>query len=244
MDPAYARSYRMLYEQHWWWRAREELLVDTIRKVAGGRRDLRILDVGCGSGLFFDRLGEFGTTLGVEPDPLLATADARHRDRIHIGDLSTLPPNDGFDLILFLDVLEHMESPEPALAHALSMLHHGGRAVITVPAFQLLWSSHDEINHHRRRYTASSLTGLIRSAGGRVERVRYFFHWTFPVKLGVSLLERIRGPGGPERLPPDLLNRSLYALSRLEERLLGPLRLPFGTSLLAICSKAQDRTAG
>jgi SAM-dependent methyltransferase len=236
MDPEYARSYRELYERHWWWRAREDLLVETLRGLYGGRCNLKILDVGCGSGLFFSRLSEFGTAVGVEPDPLLAEADTRHRDRIHAGDLSTLPAGDAFDLILLLDVLEHIDAPETDLARAFSILKSGGLALVTVPAFQLLWSSHDEINHHKRRYTASSLTDLIRGAGGHVHWVRYFFHWTFPAKLCIRLLEKLGVGGGSERVPPHNVNRALYTISRLEQRAVGPLHLPFGTSVMAVCS--------
>jgi SAM-dependent methyltransferase len=240
MDSSYASAYRELYQEHWWWRAREALLVKVIRRHCGARKDLRILDVGCGPGLFFDRLQEFGTVAGVEPDVGLAEADPRYRELIHAGDLASLPAQDGFDLILFLDVLEHIPAAEAVLARAMQMLRRGGRIVVTVPAFMALWTSHDVINQHVRRYTRRSLRDLIVKAGGRPHRIHYFFHWTVVAKLAVRLRERIRGPGGAERLPVAFVNRVLYIVSRMEQRILTPLRPPFGTSLLAVCSRADE----
>jgi SAM-dependent methyltransferase len=236
MDASYASAYRELYQKHWWWRAREELLIEVIRREFRARKDLRILDIGCGSGLFFERLQEFGTVTGVEPDQDLAEADPRFRDLIHVGDLASLPPQDGLDLILLLDVLEHIPEAEAVLARAMQMLAPDGRIILTVPAFLALWTSHDDINHHVTRYTRQRLRDLIVSTGGRPHSIRYFYHWTVLGKLVVRLRERLLGPGAPERLPSSFINRALYLASRMEQRLLTPLRPPFGTSLLAVCS--------
>jgi SAM-dependent methyltransferase len=237
VDTEYARSYRELYQRHWWWRAREALLLDTLRALSRGRNAQNILDVGCGSGLFFDRLAEFGSVEGVESDASLAFADRRYRDRIHVGTLADFQTSRSYDLILMLDVLEHIAAAEDALRLALSLLAVDGRIVITVPAFPLLWTHHDVINHHVMRYTRSSRAQLVQSAGGRIERSSYFFHWTFPAKLTVRLLERVLGPGAAERVPPPFINRFLYYLSRGEQRVVGSVGIPFGTSLLAVCVK-------
>ncbi|HSJ13200.1 MAG TPA: class I SAM-dependent methyltransferase [Longimicrobiales bacterium] len=238
MESDYARGYRELYRRHWWWRAREELLVELIERTFAPRTDLRILDVGCGSGLFFDRLARFGTVVGVEPDRALAEAEPRHRDRIHAGELATFHADAPFDLVLMLDVLEHITDAADVLARALSLLRDDGRIIITVPAFRALWTHHDVLNRHVTRYSRPDLAALVRGAGGRIDSMRYFFHWTFPAKLAVRLLERVRGPAGPERIPSAPVNRALYRLSRLEQRLAGPLHLPFGTSLLAVVTRA------
>ena len=85
MDREYAKRYRELYLNHWWWRAREELLVAELRRLhpAGGFG--RILDVGCGDGLVFDRLAELGAVAGVEPDTTMIDPASKHRHRIHAG---------------------------------------------------------------------------------------------------------------------------------------------------------------
>jgi 2-polyprenyl-3-methyl-5-hydroxy-6-metoxy-1,4-benzoquinol methylase len=75
-----------------------------------------------------------------------------------------------------LDVLEHMDQPEVDLTLAMTMLRPAGLVMVTVPAFQLVWTAHDDLNHHRRRYTSTSLTELVHGAGAHVDSMRYFFH--------------------------------------------------------------------
>jgi len=106
--------------------------------------------------------------------------------------------------------------------------------LITVPAFQALRTSHDEVNHHFVRYRRRSLNTVVAQAGLNVVSSRYFFHWLFPVKLGVRVLARF---GGARRayptVPPAFLNRLLLGIARLEQDTVGRLGVPFGSSLLA-----------
>lgn len=238
MIPEYAAAYRNLYERHWWWRARELLLLDEIdlhRPPEGWRR---ILDVGCGDGLFFDQLARFGDVWGVESDATLVPADSRHRARIHVGPFDAgYAPVERFDLVLMLDVLEHLPDPAGALRKAGALLEPDGRILITVPAFQALWTSHDDLNRHFVRYQRATLLAVAERAGLRVLSQRYFFHWLFPVKLGVRAVERLgRRSRVPASVPPAPLNDLLMRLSRAEQVTIGRLRLPFGSSLLAWCA--------
>ena len=235
MDPEYARRYRELYERHWWWRARERLVLETVRRYwRPGRR--AILDVGCGDGLLFDRLAEFGDAWGVESDASLVSPDNPHRDRIHVGPFdATFQPGRRYGLVLMLDVIEHLPDPAAALRHAAALLEPDGILVATVPAFRVLWTTHDVLNHHFTRYARRDFTMLVRTAGLDMVRARYFFHWVFPAKLGLRLLEAVRHPQpAPPGVPPVWINEPLYLLSRLEQRLVTPLRPPFGSSLLAV----------
>jgi SAM-dependent methyltransferase len=239
MDAEYARRYRRLYERHWWWRAREALVLETLRRLRAGRGPGRVLDVGCGDGLFFRRLAEFGEVEGVEPDRSLLSPASPHRDRITVAPFDAgFRPGRAYALVLMLDVLEHLPDPEGALRHAGTLLEPGGRLVVTVPAFDWLWTHHDELNRHFVRYSRRTLRQAAERAGLRVEEMRYFFHWTVPAKLAVRAKERLLGPGGPENVPAAPVNRALYLLSRAEQLALGRLRLPVGTSLLAVCAVA------
>ncbi len=238
METEYARAYRDLYEHHWWWRAREEFLVSVLQQYALPGEGRRILDVGCGGGLFWRRLSEFGEVRGVEPDTSMRTGDAAIDERIHWGELERYRPPSDFSAVLFLDVLEHLAEPVEALKCATQLLQPGGVVIATVPAFPLLWTRHDEMNHHLLRYTKRSFLGLARAAGLRARVLRYFFHWTFPVKLGVRIAEwawpaRFAGRDIPST-PPSTINRLLYLTSRLEQVSgLGRV-LPFGSSLLFV----------
>jgi SAM-dependent methyltransferase len=241
MHSEYAQSYSELYGRHWWWRAREEYLVSVLRRHLPEYRPCRILDVGCGAGLFFRRLAEFGSVHGIETDATLKTGVPEIDDRIHWGTVESFRPESSFDAVLMLDVLEHLADPVPPLRRALDLVGNRGVLVATVPAFPLLWTSHDVLNEHVRRYTKRTFGELLRQAGWRVDALHYFFHWTFPAKLAVRVAESV-GFGRSEtpalpRIPPRPLNRVLYRLSRFEQRHLGSWRLPFGSSLLAVASR-------
>src|SRR5947207_3124809 len=113
MDVQYAAAYPELYHRHWWWRVREEILLRKIRRILPDGHDARILDVGCGSGLFFDRLEQFGYVEGVEADQAAVERSGRWRNRIAVGNLdATYSPAARYDLILMLDVLEHIHDTE------------------------------------------------------------------------------------------------------------------------------------
>jgi SAM-dependent methyltransferase len=236
--PEYAAAYRDLYERHWWWRARESLLLSEIEGHRPAMGWGSILDVGCGDGLFFDSLARFGEVWGVESDESLVPADSRHRARIHLGSFdSTFEPRRRFGLVLMLDVLEHLPDPVAALRKAGDLLEPGGRILITVPAFQVLWTRHDDLNRHFARYRRRRLTALVEQAGLGTLSERYFFHWLFPVKLGRRIVERFGArPGAPATVPPKWLNLTLLGLTRVEQETIGRLRLPFGSSLLAWCA--------
>ncbi len=240
MNPEYAATYRDLYERHWWWRAREALLVREIaqHQPAGGWRT--VLDVGCGDGLFFDQLARFGEVWGVESDESLVPANSRHRGRIHIGPFdSSFRPDRRFGLVVMLDVLEHLRDPVAALEHVRGLLQPDGRLLITVPAFPVLWTHHDDLNHHFVRYRKQGLGAVLKQAGLRMLSGHYCFYWLFPVKLVVRGLEHVSGKdGAPAAVPRAWVNRILFGLTRVEQVTLGRLDLPFGSSLLAWCGGA------
>ena len=240
MIPEYAAAYRDLYERHWWWRAREPMLLREIEEHRPAAGWGSILDVGSGDGLFFDGLARLGDVWGVESDESLVPADSRHRARIHLGPFdSTFNPGRRFGLVLMLDVLEHLPDPVAALRKTADLLEPGGRVLITVPAFPVLWTSHDEVNHHLVRYRRRSLKPVIAQAGLSVLSSRYFFHWLFPAKLGVRVLERFGGAGRAHpTVPPPFLNRLLLGIARFEQYTVGRLGVPFGSSLLAWCAEA------
>lgn len=239
MQADYAQAYRDLYYKHWWWRSREDLIVETLRALGLSGRRSTILDVGCGDGLFFDRLSEFGVVEGVEPDVSLLHAEGPHRQSIHAVPFDdAFRPDRTYDVILMLDVLEHLRDPEGALKHALTLLAPGGTFVATLPAFNALWTSHDVINQHVTRYNRATFGRLAREAGLRVDTARYFFHWVAAVKLAAHVAERaMPGKSAAPRLPrvpPPAINQLLYKVTRLEQGLLRRVALPFGSSLLVV----------
>jgi SAM-dependent methyltransferase len=240
MDPKYGERYRDLFERHWWWRARSRLIVDLLRRLEPAQHWKTILDIGCGDGLFFPALAQFGDVEGVEPFAELVNPANPYRNRISTGPFDEhYRPDKQFSLILMLDVLEHIKDAATALRHAVSLLEPNGKFVITVPAFMALWTNHDVMNQHFVRYTKSSFRKVAQQAGLRIDEERYLYHWTCPVKLGIGLTERVlRTDPRPAEVPSFAVNESLFWISRIEQKILTPLSLPFGSSLLVVGSKA------
>jgi SAM-dependent methyltransferase len=236
----YATRYRTLWERHWWWRSREAFLLGWVERLNRESPRQHILDVGCGDGLYFPRLEKFGQIEGIEPDASLVQ-DPRWRARIRIGVLGKdFSPREEYDLVLMLDVLEHIEDERAALRAALAALRPGGHLLLTVPALPWLWSRHDEANEHFRRYTKRSLRQVLSEAGFAIETTRYFFVWTVPPLL----LRRWRTPAGDGvgdyavTIPPAPINRALELWSRGEHALGRLIPWPLGSSLLAIASQS------
>jgi len=240
LEPEYAAYYRHLYEHHWWWRARERIILGHLERLkpAGGFGP--ILDVGCGDGLFFEKLAAFGDPEGVEEDAALVTAAGRARGPIHVGPFDeSFRPGHPYALILLLDVLEHCRDDRACLRRALELLARGGTIVVTVPAFRALWTAHDDVNRHRTRYTKATLGRVAADVGVRIDHAEYLFQWTALLKLAVRAKEAVWRPG--PALPPvpaRAVNEVLRGAAVAEHALVHRLRLPFGSSLLAIGSRA------
>ncbi len=247
MDREYAGAYRELYGNHWWWRARESLILAELRRRLPpvAQKPRALLDVGCGDGLFFDKLAEFGDVDGVEADPSLVDPCGPHAERIHIGPFGAdFRPCRRYDLILMLDVVEHLPDAEAGLRRAAELLNDDGLLIATVPAFNALWTAHDDFNHHYTRYTKRSFAAVAERAGITIDERRYFFHWTVPLKLAVRGVETVlRRKSRPASVPPAWINRTLYGLSRLEQAVWRRLPLPMGSSLLAIGRRATPHGA-
>ncbi len=267
MRKGYAQQYEDLWKRHWWWRARERFVYKWLEREAaweqgrtgdGARRRTvrRILDIGCGNGLFFDTLGRFGTVRGIGFDADLVSANGPHREKIEIrGFDARFRPAAGEapDWILMLDVLEHLADDAAAVRHVMEILAPGGMFLITVPALQWLWSAHDDANLHYRRYTKNTLRKVLEGAGLRISVLHYFFGWTLGPMLMRRMLAPGRGPGiavaggrgkceGDETdyrvaVPPGPVNSAMRGISAFERAVFGGCGLPLGSSLLAIAHK-------
>jgi SAM-dependent methyltransferase len=242
LEAQYSRQYRELYTTHWWWRAREEAIVHTLRQVQPPEGFGHILDVGCGDGLLFDRLAEFGEPEGIEPDVNTLTSTIHHTSTIHVCPFDeNFQPGKQYGLILMLDVLEHLTDAVAAVQKVRALLRPGGTFLATVPAFQALWTNHDVINHHVRRYTKKTLHDLVAASGMIVNDEQYWFNWLFLPKLTTRIIESIFHiqPQNP-RVPTRWLNRLLYLLSRSEHLVFSCFRVPFGSSVMLLARKSKD----
>ena len=238
MDPQYGASYARLYREHWWWRAREEYLTRLLDRVIGANGVDATFDFGCGDGLFFPILQRYGRERprGLETDASLIDPAGAWADRIVTGALTDdVSERARYGLIVALDVLEHLEHPQPAMDILRGRLRPGGWFIATVPAFDELWTTHDEVNHHFRRYRLGELEALLRNSGLLIVESHYFFVWLALVKWAVARKERvIKTSAQPPGLPPAAINAAALALTRFEQRLLGDSHPPFGSSAIVV----------
>ena len=194
-----------------------------------------ILDVGCGDGLFFPALSQFGTVNGVESDSDIVDPAGEFSESIHVGLFDSYQPHKQFHWITMLDVIEHIPDATTALQLAGDLLADDGKILITVPAFNILWTKHDDFNQHQTRYTKRLLKQQTAKAGLKIINMHYFYHWTFAAKLLVRLKEAIvKAPPVSAQVPATWVNKTCQALCQLEQRLITPLHLPFGSSLFAV----------
>jgi SAM-dependent methyltransferase len=227
-------------QTHWWYTARRRVLAAFIGREIRLPAHARILEIGCGTGHNIPMLRGFGTVDAVELDPA-ARAVASERLGIEVVGAS-LPGLQGiaephYDLVAILDVIEHVEDDRAGLAAIARRLNPGGKVLITVPAHQWMWSAHDTLNHHHRRYSKKSLAALVADAGLKLERMSYFNSLLFPLAVAARLASKATGrEGGGDTLPPALVNRLFDRLFGAEAYLLGKVPLPPGLSLVAIAS--------
>ena len=228
--------------EHWWFAARREIIAGLIERQGGLGPDACILEVGCGTGSNLGLLQRYGEVDAIEPDePARALASARSGIEVKGGLLPDgVALDDGaYDLIVLLDVLEHIPDDLGTLRALRPKLAIGGRFLVTVPAAPWMWSSHDSAHHHQRRYTAASLTRVVEEAGYRIRYRSHFNTVLFPLiagaRLGGKMLKR---EGGDDAIPPWPLNGLLKGLFGLERHLVGRTALPFGVSLALVAEPA------
>ena len=229
-----------LDQRHWWYRARREILADLIRRRIELPQDAKILEIGCGTGHNLEMHGRFGTVDAIEIDDAAREVAARRLGRpVMKAPLPRLTgiPEATYDLVAILDVLEHVEGDRAALAAMATKLRPGGHILITVPAHPWMWSAHDVVNHHQRRYTRRTLRAAVESAGLKIEMMSWFNSLLFPLAASARIVGRLTGKeDSDDKLPPAPINALFERVFGLERYALGRLPLPPGVSLAAIVS--------
>jgi SAM-dependent methyltransferase len=247
MDERLMQTMLDVDEHHWWYRGRRRIIRAELDRLPLGP-DACLLDAGCGSGRTLEELREYGEVFGVELDPGAAEV-ARTRGGFDVRNcrLEQLPWDDAtFDLITCLDVIEHTPDDRDALRELRRVCKPGRWLLVTVPAYQALWSLHDEANHHYRRYSRAMMRAAAREAGWRVTRMTSFNSLLLAPAAAVRLAQRRRRPTG--NYTPDLKRGPAWLNDLLERPLAaeahwlsGGRTLPAGLSLLAVLENAGPR---
>ncbi len=257
MREDYYAEYYVFEERNWWFVSRRHIIARVLRHhlPQHGPQTRKILDAGCGTGINLSLLREFGEVAGVDNSPLaVGFCTKRNEADVRQADLCNLPFEDGeYDLVTALDVLEHIEDHAQALNEMARVCRTGGRILLTVPAFPSLWSDHDVVNHHIRRYRPQEFREFVESSGLQIS------HWSgmnmllLPVAYSWRTYRNLRrffaGDVNPEGPRPDnshrhpLINSALMAAFKAEAPFIERYGLPLGLSILCLAEKIEDRTS-
>jgi SAM-dependent methyltransferase len=242
VDPALERQLLAAEEDHYWFRARRRIVDDVLRSLPLPSRP-ELLDAGCGGGRNLVEFARIGRVSAIEPsEPAYEKALARGVGRVVRARIEEMPFAEGsFDVVTCLDVIEHVRDDAAGLATLRRVTRPGGFLVVTVPAYSWLWSEHDRVNHHYRRYNRRSLARVATGAGWRLRRWSYFNSLLLPAAAAYRAIERL----GIRRLSrtsarvltatPARLDRALGPPLAVEARLMrAGVRIPAGLSLLAV----------
>ncbi|MBW8816097.1 MAG: class I SAM-dependent methyltransferase [Caulobacterales bacterium] len=239
MDRSVYENMRRIERTHWWFCARRRILSEELRRM-DIPSDARILEVGCGTGGNLGMLSHFGHVVGLEPDEESRAYAARETGVPVVGGFLPEPVPEfeaPFDVIAAFDVIEHLDRDLDSVAALMRLLKPGGRIISTVPAHAWMWSEHDVVHHHKRRYRREDFVALFQKAGGRIRRMTYFNSLLFPPIAAVRLVKRGGKREGDDVVPAAVVNWALGAVFGFERILLRMGSLPFGVSMLVVAEK-------
>lgn len=227
-------------EVHYWHRARQKILKRWIQKhisQKGQKEKLSLLDVGCGRGLYLKYFSNVYDCAGLEPETSLLKKARMTNPKVWQAGLPLTAGmvSEKFDIVLLLDVLEHIDDDVAALKSLKQVLSERGKIIINVPAHAWLWSTIDVVSGHKRRYTMSSIMKVVEEAGFCLKQIRYWGSLGLPLVFLQRWTWRMRGKKDYRMYAPGsrinkLLGELLYGEFCLTER----IKLPFGVSVLLV----------
>ncbi len=230
---------------HFWHRGFRAYVAPIIGEIAGDRRDLRILDCGCGTGYNLAHLLKpYGRTFGFDFSPW-GVSQARGRGRpIVRASIERIPfASQSIDLATSFDVLQSVPGDGAAVREIARVLRPGGYAVLSASAFEWLRGDHSELWAEVRRYTPARAAALADGAGLQVVRLMFLFASLVPLILAVRTAQRmlraVREPAGDADMvvPAKPINAALGWVVRGEAALARRVSMPFGSSLLMVVRK-------
>lgn len=250
MDAQYYREYYSLEREGWWFTARLEILESIVRKFSDSDgRELNILNAGAATGATSEMLMKFGDVVSLEYDKTCCEIlkEKTGIDAVN-GSLTELPfEEDSFDVVCSFDVVEHIEDDALAISEIKRVLKPNGKFFFTVPAYQFLWSNHDEINHHYRRYTRTAFSQLILKQDLNIDFHSYFNFWLFPpialtrflLNLKAKSSKKTSSGSDNDLVKTGSLTNSILKMIFKSEKLFlsSEIALPYGVSFLAVGHK-------
>lgn len=234
MDTKLYDLFYSLEDSHWWFQGRKDLVLSLAERYRP-RFQPRILDVGCGTGGMLAHFSRLGPSIGLDMARESAYYCGKRSLEMVLGSGIALPFRTGsFDIVAALDVIEHVDEDQALLHEMQRVLAPGGVLLLTVPAFQFLWSSHDDLNHHRRRYVRQGLACQINAAGFTPLKLSYYNSLLLPAAVVRKYVLKVRSNGTAchlEQLPAPL-NTIFRRILSMEKPVLARTQLPLGASII------------
>lgn len=229
---------------HFWFRGFRRFVIPVLDEIVGGRRDLRLIDCGCGNGWNLALMRRHGQVFAFDLTAGgLARARALDRPLVR-ADVTRIPFRSGtFDVATSFDVLQSVDDDGEAVVEMARVLRPGGRLLVTMAALEVLRGDHSEAWQEVRRYTPAIARRLVSAAGLRVERVSFLFASLFPMILTVRTWQRLLRPFRQPRADSDIavpaapINAALTWLVSGEAALARRLPMPLGSTLLVVARK-------
>ncbi len=225
---------------HWWSAGKRRIVQDslTMLTVNSGK----ILDIGCGTGIILETFKNHGCIVGVDnSEHALKFCKLRKQFRLIQANIEEQLPfkQNMFDVVFAFDVLEHLNNDACVMNELYRVCKEGSYVIITVPAYQFMWSKHDESLHHKRRYSKKALKKVVQDAGFTLKKLSYFNTILFPLIFAFRISHIFRREVKSDfYLPiPSFINWILLSLFSMEKYFLRRVNLPFGLSLLCIAKK-------
>jgi SAM-dependent methyltransferase len=228
---------------HWWFVGRRHLFARELEK-ANLRRDARIIDIGTSTGSTLRMLRDLGYSrvTGIDPsDEAISYCASKGLGRVAKGSLANLEfDDDSFDFVFATDVLEHVENDLRGLQEICRVLSPGCQALITVPAFRMLWGLQDRQALHKRRYRKKPLLDLVSAAGLHPIKAYYFNYLLFlPILLARRIIDVMGLKLSSENeINSAVLNAILNLVFQFDVRTAPVVRPPFGVSILVVATKS------
>jgi SAM-dependent methyltransferase len=230
---------------HFWFRGFRAFITPLIDDAAAGRRDLRLIDCGCGTGHNLQLLAPYGRPFGFDLTPG-GLAFARRGGRPVVrAEMMHMPFQAGsFDVLTSFDVLQYVEDDGAAMREMARLLRPGGTAIVTASALEVLRGGHAAEWPEVRRYTKARLRQIAQGAGLQVQRATYLFGALFPMMLAVRIAARRNNRSEEKKedwefsVPAAPINQTLTWLLRAEAALTRHLPIaPAGSSALVVATK-------
>jgi len=243
MQPEVYEKFNEVEGVHWWFKGRRRFLKALLSRYLRKDKDLTLFEVGSGTGGNLPLLAEFGRVDACEMNDvarsMIETKNIKGVAKVYGGYLpDNLPTTGKYDAVLSLDVIEHVEDDLAGLKALKEHLSDDGTLILTVPAYNWLWSEHDVANHHHRRYTIQAFCNLVEQAGFTIKHASYFNTLLFPLAVIERVSSRLRKQAGEDAglvvTPAKPLNRALLEIFSLESKWAGKMSMPFGLSIAVV----------